>query len=105
MSIAKNLREELFHEYFGHILKSSKIFKLNFNELFLDQISLHMKEMSIAPNEILFKQNQLDNKIYFITRGEIEVFIEIHDKTKLLVNNLGKGSVLGYESFFGNIPH
>ena len=30
-----------------------------------------MKEMHLAPNEILFKSNELDEKLYFITNGEI----------------------------------
>ena len=61
--------------------------------------------MSLAPNEILFKANNFDTKLYFITEGHVEVFIEKSDKSKFVVKNLEKGSVLGYESFFGNIAH
>ncbi len=45
----KTLREELYNEYFGKILKSSKIFVLNFGESFLEALALQMKEMSLAP--------------------------------------------------------
>ena len=57
----------------------------------MDEISLHMKEMSLAPNEILFKENNLDDKLYFITRGEVEVFIDNQDKSKIHVRNIESG--------------
>ena len=70
-SVAKNLREEIYYEYYGQILRKSKIFALNFSAEFIDELSLNMKEMTLAPNEILFREGDLDDKLYFITRGEI----------------------------------
>ena len=64
-----------------------------------------MKEMSLAPNEILFKANTLDSKLFFITEGSIEIYIEKSDKSKISVKNIEKGNVLGYENFFGNFAH
>ena len=38
-----------------------------------------MKEISLAPNEILFKANTLDSKLFFITEGNIEIYFEKSD--------------------------
>ena len=59
------------YEYFGQILKSSKIFYLNFSENFINSLAQNMKEMHLAPNEILFKSNVIENKLFFIINGEI----------------------------------
>ena len=61
-----------------------------------------MSEITLAPNEILFRENSLIENLYIVSKGEIETFTSIRD-TNYVVKNLGKGSVLGYESFFGNL--
>ena len=40
-----------------------------------------MKEKTFGPGEIIFKRNDIDNKIYFIQKGECELLVELPNKS------------------------
>jgi hypothetical protein len=50
-----NIRDDVFLEYYGKILTKNKIMKLNFSENSIKAISLLMKEITLGPNDYLFK--------------------------------------------------
>lgn len=39
-----------------------------------------MKEMICRPGEIIFTYNECDNRIFFINKGEVELFLEKYKK-------------------------
>ncbi len=66
------MKEEVYREYYGKILKESRLFKLSFSEKFLDTLSLHFKEVIFGPGEVIFNQgeaNEEKNEIYFVING------------------------------------
>lgn len=44
-----NLKEEVMHEIYGKMLRSQKIFKLNFSNELIDALSLQVKEIKLEP--------------------------------------------------------
>lgn len=34
-----------------------------------------MKEMTLSPQELLFKEGEFDDKIFFVYKGEVEFFL------------------------------
>ena len=56
-------------------MKNTKLFDLNFSGDCLTMLALKMKEMIVAPNEILFKLGDIDSRLFFLLDGEIELSI------------------------------
>ena len=73
--ISPTIKEELYTEYFGKLLFDTKLFKLNFTKECLKALSLRIKEITAAPNEVLFKKGETDSRIIFLLDGEVELFI------------------------------
>ena len=42
----------------------------------LEQVALNMEETLYGPEEIIFKKGETDNKIFFIVKGSVELFLE-----------------------------
>lgn len=70
-NLASNLKNEVFTDIYGRILKSKKLFRLNFSEKFLNQLSLRMTEQKFGPEDVIYKENDLVNNIYFILNGDV----------------------------------
>ena len=61
-------------EYYGSILKKYKLFQLNFSEKSLLSLSIHMKEMTIGPSEIVYNDRDYDKRFYYLNKGYLELF-------------------------------
>ena len=48
---------------------------MNFSNDCLKALSLHIKEITAAPNEIIFKKGDNDNRLLFLLDGEVELYI------------------------------
>ena len=53
-SLSDKLREEVQIDLYGKILKNNKFFKNNFSENFLRKLTLKFKEITLAPEELIF---------------------------------------------------
>jgi CRP-like cAMP-binding protein len=53
-----------------------KILKFNFSQEFLQELSLFTKESLYGNGEIIFSKGDLDDKLYFIFKGSVELYIE-----------------------------
>ena len=58
---------------------------------------MNLKEMSLGPDEIINTQEELDPKIYFIQKGEIQFFIENENQDSMDKDIIKLGSL-----FHGN---
>lgn len=70
-----------------------------FSQQTRDAILFEMEEVIISPNEILFRQNVLDDSaIYFVQEGGVEVYHESSSKVEAIV--IVKHGYFGEISFF-----
>lgn len=74
--LSKNLKEDVVKNYFSKVLLQTKLFKLNFSKECLIHTSQSMKEIMFAPGEIIYRQGDLDDKVYIIRQGSVELFLE-----------------------------
>ena len=71
----------------------------------LKQVALNMEETLYGPEEIIFKKGETDNKIFFIVKGSVELFMETSiDKENQLLHLLVKGDFLGNTGFISGNP-
>lgn len=50
------------------------MFYLNFSECFIDALSQSMQEVRYGPDEVIYNEYSQNDAIYFIMRGEVEIF-------------------------------
>ena len=67
--ISKKLRDEVYKDFFGKILSNSKIFKFNFSEGFLNELTLKIREVLYGPGEVIFTEGEKDHRIFYINKG------------------------------------
>lgn len=54
----------------------------------------------------MYKKNEIDTKLFFIIKGEVELFVESRDykeENKILAR-VQKGNYVGHEGFLTNLP-
>ncbi|EGR31909.1 hypothetical protein IMG5_100600 [Ichthyophthirius multifiliis] len=78
LNMPQSLKEEVFQDVYGQILKSKKMLNLHFSNQFLMELSMQMKEKRYGPEEILLKQNNVSKNLYFIMKGKGDLFNEIN---------------------------
>ncbi|KAL4483600.1 hypothetical protein ABPG72_006666 [Tetrahymena utriculariae] len=98
-SLPSSMREAITYDMNHKLLYEQKIFSLNFSKQFLDKLSLCMKQIKIGPEISLFEQNQFDQKLYFILKGSVDMFISMSNKNKSC-KILKKGDLIGETEFF-----
>ncbi len=50
--------------------------KKYFSVEFLKELSLTLKEQVYGPGEIIFNTNDNDKKMYFIVKGNVDIFLD-----------------------------
>lgn len=78
--MSKSIKDEIYKDFFGKILLNSKMFKFNFSESFLKDLTLIMKEIICRPGEMVFSANEEDNRIFLINKGHVELLLEKSQK-------------------------
>ncbi len=55
-----------------------------------------MRELRLGPEEVIFHENEQVDRLYFIVKGCIELFVPIKSKSKLttVIRKLEKGKLL-----------
>ncbi|KAL4438080.1 hypothetical protein ABPG74_016859 [Tetrahymena malaccensis] len=77
-------------------LKKINYFKLNFKDSILVNASLQIKELTFGPSQIIFHQNDFDNRLYFILKGEVQ--LSVNDHKICIINE--KDNCFGINEFF-----
>ncbi|EGR28516.1 hypothetical protein IMG5_173720 [Ichthyophthirius multifiliis] len=102
--ISNKLRDEITLEINSKILSNQKIISQMFSQKTLNKIIYAMKEVLISPNEIIFKNDEVDDQsIYFIESGIVEIFYLQINKSKSIIHQLGKNQMFGELSFFSGL--
>ncbi|KAL4438081.1 hypothetical protein ABPG74_016860 [Tetrahymena malaccensis] len=72
------LQQQININSYYPFLKNSNYFKLNFKDSILISASLKMKELTFGPGQIIFKQNDQDNRLFYILKGEVQLSSNNH---------------------------
>ena len=103
--LSDSLKDELLLEANGPIIRDIKLFNLNFSEETLRQTIGIMKEVRFTPGDVVFHQDEIQNKsIYIIKKGHVEILYEnsdVHHVPKT-IKKLGPGDIFGESAFFSN---
>lgn len=58
-----------------------------------------LKKIKLAPGKIIIRQGRINNRIFLIDSGSLNIFIE-HDNKGVFLKNLEKGQLVGLKTFF-----
>ncbi|EGR33071.1 hypothetical protein IMG5_062490 [Ichthyophthirius multifiliis] len=105
--LSDNLKEQLLMEANKQILINTPIFKTNFSENIIPRIIPLIKELHYTPNEKIFDHSDIiDNQIYFIEKGKVEICINYRnpclrkEKAQTKMYQLTSGDNFGELGFF-----
>lgn len=68
---------------------------------FITELAENLKEIAITPDEFLFIEGDIGNKVYFVIKGELSVLTENNSKEIAKIN---KGDFFGEIALFKNRP-
>ena len=96
--LSPTLREDIFIKTRGKLIQRCSFFK-NYS---MDFIRLIIRELGLsifAPNDLIIKEGDRTNSIYFVLNGKVEIY---HEKTRTVFVELGKKKHFGEIAFFLN---
>lgn len=98
--LSSPMREEIFSYIRGHFL--IRVDDFNYlSTTCLRSICYSLKLQMFGPGDLIIKQGELTNELYFLVAGNLEVF---HSTTKTVFKFLSKSAYFGEISFFTNSP-
>lgn len=102
--LSDNLKEELFIEANGSIIRDIKLLSLNFSEETLRKTVPILKENKYTPGEFIFANNTVNNHLFIVRSGKIELFIENRENPNevTIIKSVEEGGVFGEKDFFDN---
>ena len=101
-SLSTSLKDEIYLEAYGFVIKDNPFFKDNFSNDFLCELTKNVEEQSFLKNEVIFQRNSTMNPcLYLVKTGEIEIF---HYNSKnhppIIFDKLKAKEFFGQYSFF-----
>ena len=81
--VSQKIKNQVFENFYGKILNKQLLFKLNFSQKFLKNLSQIMNERILSPGEIIYNQGEKDHKIYFVIKGSLQLRMEIPSANKI----------------------
>ena len=101
--LSKSLKNELILHSNGVFLKNIPTLTENFSEETINKLSYEMKECNMTPGDVIFNRNDLDDCLYIIRKGKVELFLETQKKNDniTILKTLKKGDLIGEVGFFG----
>ncbi|CAD8088572.1 unnamed protein product [Paramecium primaurelia] len=95
--LSNNLRQELLQDVQLRVLKQSDFFRKNFSQATIRLIADHVKFQQCTPKELIYKQQNNDDKsVYIIQKGEIQL---IDDNSGKILKSFTKGQSFGELEF------
>lgn len=104
--LSHNLKDQLLLESYGSVIKNYSIFWSNFSFNTLKKLVGTIKDYHYLPDDVIFKEGEYENPtIYFIIKGEIELYFESKKRNgDMIIKALKPGESFGELAFFGNKP-
>ncbi|KAL4512189.1 hypothetical protein ABPG72_005191 [Tetrahymena utriculariae] len=106
--ISKNLKSQIYNDYYGKILMQDKSFSLNFSKESIQKLSLRIQEKLYGPGEIIFEQEEQDYRLYYLMEGECEFYYYNKGGSKQseykTIQFSSDKKLFGYKGFFSGIP-
>jgi len=99
--LSEPLKNEVFRLTRGKIVKSCKVFKQLYNSKLIGKISNNIKQSTLAPDDVVFYENENSFRLYMISSGSVEVF---QKETNSIFKVLKKGDYFGEIAFFTMLP-
>ncbi|CAD8162998.1 unnamed protein product [Paramecium octaurelia] len=95
--LSNNLRQELLQDVQLRVLRQADFFRKNFTQSTVRLIADHVKFQQCTPKELIYKQQNNDDKsIYIIQKGEIQL---IDDNSGKILKSFTKGQSFGELEF------
>lgn len=98
--LSSPMREEVFSYIRGHFLIRLEDFSY-LSGTCLRTVCYHLRLQIFGPNDLIIKQGELTNDLYFVVGGVVEVF---HHFSSTTFKHLNKFSHFGEISFFTSLP-
>jgi CRP-like cAMP-binding protein len=73
--LSEPLRKELIMESKKIVIRDSPIFKNNFSESIIEKTVSVIQEVNFSPDQNIYLQSEMVNDIYFLERGQVEIFL------------------------------
>ncbi|KAL4427574.1 hypothetical protein ABPG74_012965 [Tetrahymena malaccensis] len=103
-SCSKEIRDDIFNEYFGNVLKKCKQLKQIFSKEFLDALSLNMKERTFAPGEMIIERGEKLSQLFIVTKGEIDYHFHSKNSQKNKIQLQYENVTVDIRIFFSQQP-
>lgn len=97
-----SLKEDLFLQTNGNIIKEIPFFMNNFSEKTLKKLAFTLKELHYMPGDIIFqKGDNLDQSFYILWKGEVELYMDLFQKkqTNQSIEKIKMGNSFGEKEF------
>ncbi len=65
----------------------------------IEELAVHSKEVTFSPKEYIFREGDPADTIYIITKGEVDIILELGDGTEREVDSVVAGDLLGWSAF------
>ena len=75
-TFSKKLKDEVCRDFYGRVLNEIKFLKFNFSKEVLEELSLSMNEILYGPGEIIFSSGDIEERLFYIQKGDIELFLQ-----------------------------
>ncbi len=104
--LSDTLKDEFYLYGYGKILRNYSLFSDNFSENFLSSLLRNIEEETFMKNEIIFRENEpVNQNLYFIISGEIEVFHSLNQENPRSFKKLREKDSFGEYSFLTGHNH
>lgn len=79
-NLPSSMKSRIFFDINYRALMQQKVFALNFSIKFLEKLAMEMKTIKLGPEIDLYTQNDSDDKVYFILKGQVEIYINLGNR-------------------------
>ncbi|KAL4490760.1 hypothetical protein ABPG72_021814 [Tetrahymena utriculariae] len=101
--LSPKLQEEIIQEANSQILQKFNIFQY-FSQLSINKLVFQMKEIIVSPGEVIFSEGDIDDSIYLITSGQIEILQNTQKKfSTFQLKILTENQIFGELAFFSQM--
>ncbi|KRX02175.1 Cyclic nucleotide-binding protein [Pseudocohnilembus persalinus] len=83
--VSENLKNEVLQEYYLRILQNNLTLSQYLSQEMINALAIRMKEKIIGPQELLFKQGEIDDRVIFLVKGKLQIIY-----TREIYNHLQK---------------